>query len=123
MREIILLTPKQSRRVNSLIKKMCCNYDNGHCILLDDGDPCVCPQIITFSHIICNHFRLAVLPGDKDLYIELTKPKNSKKCSVCGKEYISKGNKSKYCPTCRVYVRRKKQVQYQQKYIKNKGKD
>lgn len=115
MREIILLTPKQSRRVNSLIKKMCCNYDNGPCILLDDGDPCVCPQIITFSHIICKYFKRSVLPGDKELYIEVMKPKNSKKCSVCGKEYISKGNKSKYCDDCRKSITKRQAAERKRK--------
>ena len=52
MSRIILLSPKQSRRTNALVRKLCCNYDGGHCILLDDGDPCVCPQLITYSHII-----------------------------------------------------------------------
>ncbi|MBH8199197.1 cysteine-rich VLP protein, partial [Clostridioides difficile] len=43
------LTPPQSRKVNSLVKKECCNCDNGHCILLDDGEECVCPQLISYS--------------------------------------------------------------------------
>jgi len=24
----------------------CCNYDEGNCLLLDDGEPCVCVQSI-----------------------------------------------------------------------------
>ena len=52
MKDRIDLTPKQSRKVNALIKRLCCNYDNGNCIRLDDGDPCVCVQCITYSHII-----------------------------------------------------------------------
>ena len=32
------LTPRQSRKVNTLVKKECCNCENGNCILLDDGD-------------------------------------------------------------------------------------
>ena len=77
MNDKIDLTPKQSRKVNALIKRLCCNYDNGNCIRLDDGDPCVCVQCITYSHIICKWFRIAVLPADKDLYIELAKPKHT----------------------------------------------
>lgn len=38
------LTPQQSRKANALIKKTCCNCMGGNCILLDDGDECVCPQ-------------------------------------------------------------------------------
>ena len=123
MKDRIDLTPKQSRKVNALIKRLCCNYDNGNCIRLDDGDPCVCVQCITYSHIICKWFRNAVLPADKDLYIELAKPKNSKNCVVCGKGFVSKGNRAKYCSVCKIYVRRRKQVQYQQRYKRNKGKD
>ena len=61
------LTPPQSRKVNSLIKKECCNCDNGHCILLDDGEECVCPQLISYS-LLCKWFQTAVLPLDKLLY-------------------------------------------------------
>ena len=64
------LTPPQSRKVNSLVKKECCNCDNGHCILLDDGEECVCPQLISYS-LLCKWFQTAVLPLDKLLYAEL----------------------------------------------------
>ena len=119
---ITKLTPQQSRRINALIRRECCNYDNGNCILLDDGELCVCPQIITFSHIICKWCKSAVLPLDKELYIQLAKPPNTKICAVCGKPFIFKGNKAKYCDNCKIYIRRRKQVQYQQKYQRNKGK-
>lgn len=46
------LTPPQSRKVNALVRRTCCNYDNGNCILLDDGDECVCPQLISYS-LLC----------------------------------------------------------------------
>ena len=114
----IPLTQKQSRSVHALVRRECCNYDNGNCVLLD----CVCPQTITYSHIICKWFKTAVLPLDKDLYIQLANPPNTKICAVCGKPFIFKGNKAKYCNRCKVYVRRRKQVQYQQKYQRNKGK-
>ena len=26
----------------------CCNYDEGNCLLLDDGEPCVCVQSISY---------------------------------------------------------------------------
>ena len=70
------LTPPQSRRVNSLAKKSCCNCDNGKCMLLDDGEECVCPQLISYS-LLCKWFQTAVLPLDKELYAELTSPSNS----------------------------------------------
>ena len=119
MNEKILLSPKQSRKANALIKKLCCNYDNGNCIRLDDGDPCVCPQIITYSHIICKYFRIAVLPADKELYIELVNPKNTKICTVCGKSYVSKGNKAKYCSVCRKKVIRRQNTEAVRKWRSN----
>ena len=38
MSEVKRLTPPQSRKVNALVRRTCCNCDNGNCILLDDGD-------------------------------------------------------------------------------------
>lgn len=112
MKDRIDLTPKQSRKVNALIKRLCCNYDNGNCIRLDDGDPCVCVQCITYSHIICKWFRIAVLPADNDLYIELAKPKNTRICQNCRKPYEAANNKFKYCPVCRKIVIRKQKANY-----------
>ena len=112
MNEKILLSPKQSRKVNALIKKLCCNYDNWHCIRLDFGEPCVCPQTITYSHIICKYFRTAVLPADKELYIKLVKPRNIRICQNCGKPYEAANNKFKYCVVCRKIVLRKQKANY-----------
>ena len=77
------LTPPQSRKVNALVRRTCCNYDNGNCILLDDGDECVCPQLISYS-LLCKWFRIAVLPADKELYAELYHAEDMRRCSVCG---------------------------------------
>ena len=77
------LTPPQSRKVNSLVKKECCNCERGHCILLDDGEECVCPQLISYS-LLCKWFQIAVLPLDKLLYAELFKTEDKKRCTECG---------------------------------------
>ncbi len=39
---VIKITPQQAKRVNALLRKLCANYDGGNCLLLDDGEPCVC---------------------------------------------------------------------------------
>ena len=91
------LTPPQSRKVNSLVKKECCNCDNGHCILLDDGEECVCPQLISYS-LLCKWFQTAVLPFDKLLYAELFKTEDKKRCTECGASFASTSNSVKYCP-------------------------
>ena len=46
----------------------CCNYDNGNCILLDNGEPCVCVQSISYS-LLCRWFIAAVLPLDGKLEV------------------------------------------------------
>ena len=76
----------------------------------DDGEPCVCPQSISYS-LNCKWFRTAVLPNDKELYIKLMKPKNRKKCTVCGNEYTPTGRNSKYCDKCRRKIRLRKDAE------------
>ena len=87
------LSPRQSRRVNALVKKECCNCDGGNCLLLDDGDTCVCPQLISYS-LLCKWFRIAVLPADKLLYAELNQTEDRKKCTECGASFVSTSNLS-----------------------------
>ena len=53
---------RQHRRARRLVHE-CCNYDEGNCLLLDDGEPCVCVQSISLS-LMCRWFRVAVLPLD-----------------------------------------------------------
>ena len=56
MPERIGLTPSQRRRCNRLIKRSYANYDDGDCLLLDDGELCVCSQTISYS-LLCRYFR------------------------------------------------------------------
>ena len=73
---VLKITPKQSDKVNRLIRNLYCNYENGNCLLLDDGEPCCCIQEISCYGIYCNYFLKAVLPADKKLWDEIKK-KNS----------------------------------------------
>lgn len=43
------MTGRQRYKANALIKSLCANYDGGNCLLLDDGEPCVCVQSISHS--------------------------------------------------------------------------
>ena len=61
----------------------CCNYDEGNCLLLDDGEPCVCVQSISYS-LMCRWFRVAVLPLDGELAAALLYRGSRKRCAVCG---------------------------------------
>ena len=49
---------QQYRTARRLVHS-CCNYDCGNCLLLDNGEECVCVQSITYS-LICKWFRAAV---------------------------------------------------------------
>lgn len=114
MSEIRRLPPKQSRRVNALIRRTCCNFVDGNCIRLDDGDECICPQLITYS-LICKWFRTAVLPADKELYADIYKTDDRRRCMVCGASFVSGSNRAKYCPVCRIRIRRRQAAEQMRK--------
>ena len=59
----------QYRKARKLTHE-CCNYCDGNCLLLDDGEECVCVQSISYS-LLCRWFRAAVLPLDGALYAEI----------------------------------------------------
>ena len=71
---------RQHRRARRLVHE-CCNYDGGNCLLLDDGEPCVCVQSISFS-LMCRWFRVAVLPLDEELAAALLYRGSRKRCAV-----------------------------------------
>ena len=100
------MTYPQYRTVQRLVHSYC-NYDRGNCLLLDDGEECVCPQSISYS-LICRWFRAAVLPLDESLCAALLYREDMKKCVLCGGRYIPKSNRAKYCPDCAEQDRRRK---------------
>ena len=67
----------------------CCNYDNGNCILLDNGEPCVCVQSISYS-LLCRWFIAAVLPLDGKLEAALLHRADRKRCTECGGYFLPK---------------------------------
>ena len=118
MSDIKRLTPPQSRKVNTLVRRTCCNCDNGNCILLDDGDECVCPQLISYS-LLCKWFRIAVLSADKELYAELYHAEDMRCCSVCGAPFASSSNRAIYCPDCRKRITRRQTAERMRKMRAN----
>ena len=104
---------QQYRTARRLVHS-CCNYDGGCCLLLDDGEECVCPQSITYS-LVCRWFRAAVLPLDAGLCAALLYRDRMKPCAVCGSYYVAKSNRAKYCPDCAVAARRRKEAERQRK--------
>lgn len=68
---MLKITYKQAKKINRLIRKECCNYDKGCCLLLDYGEKCRCVQVISCYGIYCKYFISSVLPIDKQLHKEI----------------------------------------------------
>ena len=49
--KIPIMTYSQYRRARKLVH-LCCNYERGNCLVLDDGEECVCVQSISHS-LLC----------------------------------------------------------------------
>ena len=100
------MTPAQRKQANALLRRECCCYEDGNCMLLDDGDTHTCPQTISFS-VCCKWFRWSVLPQIGTLEAEIFRDKELKRCAVCGRVFVPKSNRAKYCPDCAARVHRR----------------
>jgi hypothetical protein len=119
MAEIRRMNEKQFRRAKRLIRSLCANCDEGNCLLLDDGETCICPQRITYS-VLCRYFREAVLPAEKELYAEIMLTGKLRRCAECRQSFLPPKHNTLYCPSCaqlrarrskRDWARRNKAVQ------------
>ena len=108
------ITPPQKRRASGLIRRECCNCEDGNCLALDDGDTCACPQMISFS-VCCKWFRWAVLPLDRTLEAEIYRDRDLKRCAECGGVFVPKSNRGKYCPDCAARVHRRQKTESERK--------
>ena len=108
------MTPAQRKQAASLIRRECCNCEGGNCIALDDGDTCICPQTISFS-VCCKWFRWSVLPQIGTLEAEIFRDKELKRCAVCGRVFVPKSNRAKYCPDCSARVHRRQKTESERK--------
>lgn len=106
--KIPVMDYKQYRRARKLVH-MCCNYDGGNCIALDDGEECICVQSISYS-LLCKWFRAAVLPLDQALETALLFREDMKCCAVCGQAFLPGSNRAKYCKSCAAIVHRKQKT-------------
>ena len=88
------------RKMRRLVRQ-CCNYDDGYCIALDDGELCPCVQRISYS-LLCKWFRTAVLPLDAALCAALAPPSSgiTRRCRCCGQSFPAQKHNTLYCPTC-----------------------
>ena len=78
------VTEAQIGRVQELALSSCCNCVDGDCLLLDDGEPQACVQLICARAIYCRYFRTAVLPADEALYREITDQNANRNCNKPG---------------------------------------
>lgn len=111
--KLLRLTPKQRSRCNRLICRLCANYDDGNCLLLDDGEICVCPQTISYS-LLCKYFKAAVLPADKELEADIY-GSSKKRCKQCGDLYASAARTQQYCEKCAAKRKQQKAAERQRK--------
>ena len=89
--------------------RQCCNFDNGYCLALDEGEGCACVQSYSCS-LLCKWFREAVLPLDPVLEASLLGG-TTKRCALCGEAFVPGSNRAKYCPACSREQRRKADVE------------
>ena len=89
---------RQHRRARRLVHE-CCNYDEGNCLLLDDGEPCVCVQSISFS-LMCTGSVWLSCPLTGSWPQPSCAGGSRKRCAVCGAAFVPKSNRGKYCPDC-----------------------
>ena len=108
------MTPAQRKQAASLIRRKCCCCEDGNCIVLDDGDTCTCPQTVSFS-VCCKWFRWSVLPQIGTLEAEIFRDKDLKRCAVCGRVFVPKSNRAKYCPGCAARVHRRQKTESERK--------
>ncbi len=109
---MIRLDEKQYRAVKKMTRAACANNDCGNCLLLDDGETCVCVQSISYS-LLCRYFREAVLPADRQLCEQITRSGETdlKRCAVCGSTFAAGSNRAKYCPDCAAKIRRRQKAE------------
>ena len=110
------MTPKQRQAAVRLIRKICCNYLDGNCLLLDYGEACVCVQSISYS-VNCKFFRRVLLEDKtgQSLKAELFRDDSTKRYAVCGGVFQSKSNNAKYCDSCAKSVQRKQKAAHARK--------
>ena len=108
---VIKITLKQSKRINTLVRKLCCNYVDGNCLLLDDGEE----QCISRYGIYCNYFKNAVLPADRELFAEIMQPSRQKRCQICKSYFVPRAKNQRYCPNCAAVQKRKKAAERQRR--------
>ena len=95
------MNPAQLAQAKRLVRAECANYDPEHneCFALDEGGGCACVQSASCS-LLCKWFQNCVLPLDEKLLLELMAPARTRKCLICGRQFIPKSNRAVFCSEC-----------------------
>lgn len=109
------MTGRQLRRAKRLVRRLCANYEDGNCLLLEDGDTCACPQMISCS-VLCRYFRSAVLPADPALYAEVMEKNALRRCIRCGSPFVPTGSRAVYCKGCSCIQEKKRKAAWARKH-------
>ncbi len=110
------MSDKQKQQAVALIKKLCCNYDSGNCLVLSGWDHTPCPQCASNS-LMCKYFR-DVLLEDREgqtLKAQIIGDENLKTCQMCGKPFQAISNRAKYCRQCSSKVEKDKATERKRK--------
>lgn len=97
------LTRQERRQIRELVHQ-CANYDrpDRNCLLLDaeKGRRIACPMLnATTVGRSCKYFTASVLPLNPILETALLckEPTETRKCMLCGTEFVPKSNRAQYC--------------------------
>ena len=113
-KEIRRMNEAQARKVRKLVRSLCANCDGGNCLLLDDGEDHVCPQLISYS-LLCRYFESAVLPADRELYADIMEKDSRRRCADCGAPFVPTGSRAVCCPACSVLRERRRKAAWARK--------
>ena len=110
------MTPRQRQVAVRLIRSICSNFDDGNCLLLDNGEGHVCVQGISYS-VNCKFFRHILLEDKlgQSLKAEIFRDGTARHCTVCGKAFQSTSNNAKYCGGCKGNVQRRQKAAHARK--------
>ena len=120
---LIRMSLQQWWAAKRIIREHCCNlHDENDCLLLDDGEEVACPQYKSRS-VCCAYFRYVLLkePSAAAMEAELFRGIASRRCERCGKPYVARGNRTKYCDACKVIAKREQQADYARRKRANVG--
>ena len=92
-----VMTESQLRQAKIFIRRLCANYDNGRCLLLDN----LCPQCVSYT-LLCKYFKEAVLPDRECLALqaEIWRGSYVRRCVMCGKPLQDRKKNSLFCVQC-----------------------